>query len=64
MPAGAGYFVCTVATIAWTLGSHYGIPGSGRWMGHVVWLSFLFWLVREVPARKRLAAGALPVHRS
>ncbi len=34
--------------MAWTLGSHYGIPGSGRWMGHVVWLSFVFWLVREV----------------
>ena len=64
LTAGAGYFLCTVATMAWTLGSHYGIPGSGRWMGHVVWLSFLFWLVREVSAPKRLAAGPLPAHRS
>ena len=65
LTAGAGYFLCTVATMAWTLGSHYGIPGSGRWMGHLVWLSFLFWLVREVlPARVRQGAGHLPAQRS
>lgn len=65
LTAGAGYFLCTVATMAWTLGSHYGIPGSGRWMGHLVWLSFLFWLVREVlPARVRQGAGRLPAQRS
>jgi hypothetical protein len=60
LTAGAGYFLCTVTTMAWTLGSHYGIPGSGRWMGHVVWLSFLFWLVREVLPPRRLPAGRLP----
>jgi hypothetical protein len=50
---GAGYFLSTVTTMAWTLGSHYGIPGSGRWMGHAVWLSFVFWLVREaLPSRR------------
>ena len=65
LTAGAGYFLCTVATMAWTLGSHYGIPGSGRWMGHLVWLSFLFWLVREVlPARVRQGADHLPAQRS
>lgn len=64
LTAGAGYFLCTVATLAWTLGSHYGIPGSGRWMGHVVWLSFLFWLVREVLPPRRLPAGRLPAHGS
>jgi hypothetical protein len=55
LTAGAGYFLCTVATMAWTLGSHYGVPGSGRWMGHVVWLSFVFWLVRETTPASRVA---------
>jgi hypothetical protein len=64
LTAGAGYFLCTVTTMAWTLGSHYGIPGSGRWMGHVVWLSFLFWLVREVLPPRRLPAGRLPAQGS
>jgi len=65
LTAGTGYFLCTVTTMAWTLGSHYGIPGSGRWMGHLVWLSFLFWLVREVlPARKEPAGGRLPAQPS
>jgi hypothetical protein len=61
---GAGYFLCTVTTMAWTLGSHYGIPGSGRWMGHVVWLSFVFWLVREVFPPRRMPAGRLPAQGS
>lgn len=43
---GAGYFLLTATTMAWTLGSHFGIPGSGRWMGHLVWLSVAFWLAR------------------
>ena len=60
LSAGAGYFLCTVTTMAWTLGSHYGIPGSGRWMGHVVWLSFVFWLVREVLSRRSPAESRLP----
>ena len=48
LSGGAGYFVFTATTMAWTLGSHFGIPGSGRWMGHLVWLSVGFWLLREV----------------
>jgi hypothetical protein len=57
LTAGAGYLLCTVTTIAWTLGSHYGIPGSGRWMGQAVWLSFVFWLVREMLSRRNPPAG-------
>jgi len=45
---GTGYFLLTATTMVWTLGSHFGIPGSGRWMGHLVWLSVAFWLAREV----------------
>jgi len=33
-------------------------------MGHMVWLSFLFWLVREVLPPRRLPAGRLPAHGS
>ena len=61
LAAGAGYFLCTVTTMAWTLGSHYGIPGSGRWMGQVVWLSFVFWLVREISAPRRPPAVPVPL---
>lgn len=53
---GMGYFVCTAATMAWTLGSHFGIPGSGQFMGHLVWLSIAFWLFREVRTLKRSPA--------
>lgn len=48
LTGGMGYFLCTATTMAWTLGSHFGIPGSGRWMGHLVWLSVVLWLLREV----------------
>jgi heme A synthase len=51
--AGTGYFLCTFSTMAWALGSHFGVPGSGRWMGHLVWLSILFWLARETRAARR-----------
>lgn len=54
--AGIGYFLCTATTMAWTLGSHFGIPGSGRWMGHLVWLSIAFWLLREVRMLERPGA--------
>lgn len=60
LTGGMGYFLCTATTMAWTLGSHFGIPGSGRWMGHLVWLSVGLWLAREVRelARSRaLLAG-------
>ena len=57
-------FGTTVATMAWTLGSHYGVAGSGRWMGHVVWLSFVFWLVRETMPASRLAPRRIPAQGS
>ncbi|HEY6065747.1 MAG TPA: hypothetical protein VIY96_06295 [Thermoanaerobaculia bacterium] len=53
LSGGAGYFLFTATTMAWTLSSHFAVPGSGRWMGHLVWLSVGFWLLREV----RLLAG-------
>jgi hypothetical protein len=60
LTGGAGYFLLTATTMAWTLGSHFGIPGSGRWMGHLVWLSVGFWLFREAGrlARTREPAAA------
>jgi hypothetical protein len=60
LSGGAGYFLFTATTMVWTLGSHFGIPGSGRWMGHLVWLSVGFWLLREVGrlARSRIPAAA------
>jgi hypothetical protein len=48
--AGAGYFLFTAAGTLWILGSHFGLPGSGRYMGHLVWLSAGFWLLREARA--------------
>jgi hypothetical protein len=47
---GAGYFGFTAAGTLWVLGSHFGWPGSGRYMGHLVWLSAGFWLLREARA--------------
>ena len=44
---GAGYVLTTAAALAWTLGSHYGWPGGGQFLGHVAWLSVAFWGVRE-----------------
>jgi hypothetical protein len=58
LTGGAGYFLFTATTIAWTLGSHFGVPGSGRWMGQLVWLSVGFWLLREA----RLFAGLSAPH--
>ncbi|MBC8647013.1 MAG: hypothetical protein H7X85_07605 [Thermoanaerobaculia bacterium] len=51
--AGAGYFAFTAAGTLWILGSHFGLPGSGRYMGHLVWLSVGFWLLREARALSR-----------
>ncbi len=45
---GARYFLFTAASIAWTLGYHFGVPGSGRWMGHLVWLSAGLWAIGEL----------------
>jgi hypothetical protein len=45
---GKRYFLFTAAAITWILGSHYGIRGSGRWMGHLLWLSSGFWALGEL----------------
>jgi hypothetical protein len=45
---GSRYFLFSAASIAWTVGSHYGIPGSGRWMGHLIWLACGFWAIGEL----------------
>lgn len=40
----------TGASTLWILGAYFGIPGSGRWMGHLVWLAVGLWLVGEIRA--------------
>ena len=45
---GARYFLFTAASIAWTLGSQYGVPESYRWMGHLIWLSGGLWAIGEL----------------
>jgi len=47
---GARYLLFTAASMTWILGSHYEIPGSGRWMGHLVWLSCGLWAIGELRA--------------
>lgn len=62
LTGGMGYFLCTATTMAWTLGSHFGLPGSGRWMGQLVWLSVALWLlleVRRLVRSRALAAGVV-----
>ena len=48
------YLLFTGASMMWILGSHFGVPGSGRWMGHLVWFSVALWLAGEL--RTLLAA--------
>jgi hypothetical protein len=48
--AGAGYVLTTAAALAWILGSHYGWPGSGQFLGQLAWLGVAFWGVREARA--------------
>lgn len=48
----------SVAAIAWILGSHYGVEGSGRWLGQLLWLSVALWgagEIRAATAQRRLA---------
>lgn len=48
----------SAAAILWILGSHYSIPGSGRWMGQILWLSVALWgsgEIRALTAERRLA---------
>jgi hypothetical protein len=63
---GGRFFLFSAASIAWTLGSQYEIPGSGRWMGHLVWLSCGFWALGELrhlrcPGKLARAFGGEPV---
>jgi hypothetical protein len=64
LTGGMGYFLCTATTMAWTLGSHFGVPGSGRWMGQLVWLSVALWLLLEVRGLMRSRALAAGVGRA
>ncbi len=50
---GCRFFLFSAASIAWTLGSAYEIPGSGRWMGHLIWLSCGFWALGELRHLRR-----------
>jgi hypothetical protein len=59
--SGAGYFLCTISGILWTLGSHLGVPGSGQFMGHLIWLCIVFWLVREFSGIRPRVGGQEPV---
>ena len=45
---GARFVFFTAAATAWILGSHFAVPGSGRWMGQLVWLAVGLWLSGEV----------------
>lgn len=47
---GIGYWLCTACAVLWIVGSHFGLPGSGQWVGHLVWLSVAFWAIREARA--------------
>jgi len=44
---GAAYVVFTAASTLWIVGSFYGLPGSGQWMGQLVWLSVGAWMFME-----------------
>jgi hypothetical protein len=50
---GCRFFLFSAASIAWTLGSAYEIPGSGRWIGHLIWLSCGFWALGELRHLRR-----------
>ena len=45
---GAPYLVFSAASMLWILGSHFGWPGSGRWMGQLTWLSVGWWTYAEI----------------
>lgn len=44
---GVPYLAFSAASMLWILGSHFGLPGSGQWMGQIVWLSVGFWMLAE-----------------
>jgi hypothetical protein len=45
---GAPYLIFSAASMLWILGSHFGLPGSGRWMGQLIWLSVGWWTYAEI----------------
>jgi hypothetical protein len=47
---GFPYLVFTAASILWILGSYFELPGSGQFLGHVVWLSVGLWMFFETRA--------------
>jgi hypothetical protein len=56
---GAPYLAFTGASMLWIVGSFYGLPGSGQWMGQLVWLSVGVWMFFE-----SRALGAQTVRRA
>jgi hypothetical protein len=53
---GGPYLAFTAASLLWIGGSRYGLPGSGQFLGHVVWFSVGIWMFFE-----SRALGARPV---
>ena len=45
---GAPYLIFSAASMLWILGSHFGWPGSGQWMGQLIWLSVGWWTYAEI----------------
>ena len=44
---GAPYVLFSAASMLWIVGGYYGWPGSGQFMGHLVWLSVGVWMFFE-----------------
>jgi hypothetical protein len=47
---GIPYAVFTAASVLWIGASYYGLPGSGQFLAHVVWLTVGIWLFFEARA--------------
>lgn len=47
---GIPYLIFSAASIVWILGSYFELPGSGQFMGHIVWLSVGIWMIFETRA--------------
>jgi hypothetical protein len=47
---GVPYLIFSAASILWILGSYFELPGSGQFMGHLVWLSVGIWMIFETRA--------------
>lgn len=53
---GVPYVLFSAASMLWIVGGHYGWPGSGQWMGQLVWLSVGVWMFFESRALGAQAA--------